>query len=103
MSKKRTIKAAQLRLKLMGITEDNPIYQPRDVIVRHKTITTLQADEIRVAASMREETQVKFEKIPVIQRVNPYRQLLNAMIDGTFTDEMRQQIELLGTGMGQTE
>ena len=103
MSKKKSIKAAQLRLKLMGITEDNPIYQPRDVIVRHKTVTTLVADEIRVAASMREQTQVKFQQVPIIQRVNPYRMLLDAMLDGTFTDKMRQQVELIGTGMGETK
>ena len=88
----RNAKAAKLRLKMMGIEENDPRLAPREILVGYRTVPEVHPDDMQIAGSMRNLTQTKFRRIPIMRRINPYRQLLKAEMEGTFTEEKRKEM-----------
>ena len=87
-------KRARQKLRSLGITEDDPRYAPRSVEIRYKTVLAPK-QENRLTKVLAGLSSTEFVTVPICEMVNPFRRLFRAMVDGTYSERLRLQVEQL--------
>jgi len=90
----KAFKRARQKLRALGITEDDPRYAPRNVEIRYKTVLAPK-QENRLTKVLAGLSSTEFVTVPICEMVNPYRRLLHAMVNGTYSDDLRFRVEKL--------
>ena len=94
----RNAKQARKELKALGITENDPKYTPRMVPIRFKTVAVPQNIGMGLTSTIKDlKPQTRFFQMPIMEKVNPYRRLLKAMMAGTYSERLRLEVEALVT------
>ena len=93
MGTTKKAKEARRELKRLGITEDDPRYQPKMMVTRVETMAASKARSLGMIPTLQGDHKTQFVNVPVLEMMNPYRRLLKAMMSGTYCERLRLEIE----------